>query len=621
MTQTQTSLSFTDGTSFGPAGDRGPRRQGSGLRPDALPDQFPEGAWPAIDVESDGLGRDALPVGIVVATADESRYFPFGHAEGRQHDPKAVRVWCEEHLAGEDLIFRNAKGDLDWLRRWGLDLEALGARPHEIQHPAALLDDRRRKFKLEDLAQDRLGRGKLAPPPGKIHELPADVVAPYAREDGRLTRECWFSYLPDIEREGLGEVLALEDGLIWSTMAMERAMAPIDAPKLERWIAEVTAEHQKRLMDIWRLTKLRVNPDSGRDMRKFLQNFGVAHTGFTTEKGNEAFTEEALLRHSGRYEGDGKDRRWVITNPAVHAALEARQLASLLSKYLLKYRDALLPGGLLPYQLHQLRGDENGTITGRYASSKVNIQQVYKPDKQPALTQRWVIRELFLAGEGADLLDADASQIEYRLFAHNSSVPPPHSTRLIEAYNDDPDTDFHQLVTDEILQNVMERVYAKNWNFRKLYGGGVAKSAAMTGLPLERCKEMDAQYDRRFPEATRLLRFCERLAERRGYVKTISGRRSRFQEGDRFYKALNSVLQGSAADIMKKKILRLYNERKTLEIVLRATVHDEVWGDRKNKSKKSARLLEECFAVQEYKLNVPITWSIGYGKNWAEAMT
>jgi DNA polymerase-1 len=529
----------------------------------------------------------SLPVGIALATADAEYYFPFAHFEGRQHSAAKVRGWLEENLAGKEIIFRNAKFDIEMCRKWGLDLEAIGCQPMEIQHAAALLDDRRRTFSLESLAQDRLGIGKVELPPGRIVELPAHVVGNYARRDARLTYDLDKSYEPAIQAEGLERVLKLENDLVYATLSMEREGTWLDAPKLERWITEVEAARVERLMEIHRRTGIRVNPNSPDTMKRL---FNYLNIDLPTSFDENHLKEEIA--------------------PEIQLALEARQLASLLSKYLIKYRDAMGPGGRLRYQLHQLRADEGGTITGRYASSKINIQQVMKPDKQEI--RKWIIRELFIPPKGMLFLDADASQIEFRLMCHYANAE-----RLIKAYQEDSNTDFHQLVTDVVLKNCMSRTLAKNVNFMKVYGGGAMKLALMTGKSIEEATEMDNTYNRMFPEAKRLLNRATRTAETRGYVKTFIGRRRRYYPGDRFYSALNSVLQGTAADVLKYAILALYNERKTLDFKLRATVHDEVIGDVPDE--KAAVRVKELLNEQRLSFRVPLTWQVATGKNWSDA--
>lgn len=608
MTELQTRLSWPSGV---------PRSAVSPLDP--LPATLPQKI--ALDIESDGLGGDSLPVGVTVATDRWSCYLPWGHAEGAQHDHDAVRRWLRDQLRGREVWFRNAKQDLRWLRRDGVDLEALGVKPHEVQHAAALLDDRRRVFTLEALAQDRLGIGKLPAPPGLLYEQPADVVADYARRDGRLTYDLGVSYAPAITREGLDAVLKLEDDLIYCVLAMEEARVRLDMPKLARWDSEVEQAYLTRVLELCRRVKGRVNPNSGKDLHKLFKQLGLAVPQKFDEHSQarrDSFEEELLLPLAGHWAGKGKARRFTWTNRELRLVIEAKQLDSLRSKYLTKYLRAVDARGYLPYQLHQLRADEGGTIMGRFASSKVNIQQVLKPDKQAAVTNRWLVRELFLPGEdAAGWLSADASQIEFRMLAHYAAVSL-KKDRLARAYREDPNVDFHDLVTEKILRHLMPRVLTKNFNFMKIYGGGVDKVAFMTGLDPATAEQRNQEYDREFPEARELMRVSSRLAERRGYVRTYLGRRRRYREGDKFYSALHSVLSGTAADIMKKKLLRVYNERAALNFKLRFTVHDELNGDRGNRQTESC--MRECLAEQELALQVPITWKTGIGANWKEAM-
>lgn len=578
----QTTLSFTppDALRRGPA-------------PDRFPDQL--GEWPALDCETNGVGPGSLPVGVALATAEGEWYLPWAHLEGRQHPAANVRGWLAEHLANQDVIFKEAKRDLEWLRRWGLDLEALNVQPHEVRFAAALLEDHRRAFTLDALAQDRLGQGKAILPAGPIHELPADLVAPYARQDARLTRDLWFSYQDDILRQDLGEVLRLEDDIIYCVMAMERVGAPLNLPKLHRWQVEVGQAYQDRIMELHRRTGLQVNPDSGPSMAKLFRHMGMGW--HNTAEGAPSFTEEFLLKH--------------VDVPEVVLALEARQLASLKSKYLDKYAREVSLDGCLRYQLHQLRNDDAGTITGRFAASRVNIQQVKKPSKQEPVTKPWIIRELFVPARGRVWCSADASQIEFRLFAHLSG-----SARLIEAYKN-PKTDFHDYVTHEILQDIMIRDLAKNFNFMKLYGGGYAKTKLMTGIEDdEEIERLTRAYDTAFPEAGRLMQSAIRTVRQRGYVRTILGRRQRRAPGDdRDYAFLNRAIQGGAGDLNKLALRDLYRERKTLGSLLRFTVHDEEDMDL-DPGAQAKKRVTEFMNEQRFVLKVPITWEVKTGRNW-----
>jgi len=449
--------------------------------------------------------------------------------------------------------------------------------------------------------------------------MTAAQAAPIAIEDAELTWLINESYIPKIVAEDLQDVLDLEDNLVYCTAAMQRNGAYLDVPKLIRWRAEVTEEYNRRVMQLYELTGLRVKPTSGNDMAKLFRHLGLQHTGFTTESGNESFAEEALEPIAGHWERSDAGNRWIVDNPAVQLAMEGRQLASLKAKYLDPYLEKVAPDGKITYQLHQLRGDEFGTITGRYSSSKdkngigINVQQISKKEKQPILLQRWDVRELFIPPPGRVWASADASQIELRFLAHHAAML--GMTRLAKAYAADPWVDFHRLMVE---WTGLIRDSAKNVTFCKTYGGGYKKVAFMCKISEAEGKRINDQYDREFPEAKRLLKLAEEQALRIGYVRTFMGRRRRYTAEDtRHYSALNAVLQGGAADALKIKLLETYRDRKKLDLVMRNTIHDEINSD--VASQEVASKWDKLLNEQTIELLVPIMWKTGSGSYWSAA--
>jgi DNA polymerase-1 len=225
---------------------------------------------------------------------------------------------------------------------------------------------------------------------------------------------------------------------------------------------------------------------------------------------------------------------------------------------------------------------------------------------------------------------ADAKQIEYRLFGHYANSP-----AINERYRRNPETDFHEIVQEMIRPfRAIDRQDAKNVNFAKLYGSAAAKLSRMLNISVEEAQELINIYDAAIPEARDLMKKAMSLVKARGYVKTILGRKARFkkvkgpawynpdiiiEEYDRIYSALNRAIQGSAADIMKMKLLEVYNNRKLLDFHMFFTVHDDVNGD--VGSVEAAKKLEELLNEQiaELKLRIPILWDVSVGENWAEA--
>jgi len=554
-----------------------------------------------LDCETTGLdiwGKDKL-AGIGVMAREDKRlwYLPFGHEGGGNLDEELVRRWARAELRDVHITNLNIKFDGHMMMKFGVDLEAQGCTFHELQHMAALTDEHRRSFKLDALSQDNLKRRKKELPKGALpHQLSSYDVGEYNEIDLELVDELIDFYNPLIQADDLERVLKLEDDLLFCVMAMERTGARLNVEKLRRWVDEIQLAYQDLILYIWRETYLRVNPDSPQDMRKLYDHLHLKYG--LTEAGNPSFSKEALAANE---------------HPLIQAAFQARQLASLNNKFLRKYLKAQR-NGTLRYNLHQLRGDEYGTITGRFSASNVNVQQVMKPSKQPMVTWRWILRELFEPEPGCRWLSADASQIEFRLFAHYAN-----SQRLVRAYNENPWVDFHQMVTEMIrrVKPGYQRVYAKNFNFMKIYGGGRDRACAMLGLPRAEIDPLIDAYDAEFPEAGRLLRLASRLAEKRRYVRTHLGRRRRYRElhDNRFYSALNAVIQGTAADVMKQKLIEVYRERKTLGIArLRFPVHDEICADVDSPERENQ--IKDFLNMQSFKFRVPIMWDVKLKDNW-----
>lgn len=599
------------------------------VAPSELPDlsQYPKEAKFGFDSEFkyiNDVHDDSEVAGISICTPDRKRYyFPVGHRAGGNLDERLVLKWAKTELSGRHLCILNAKDDIHVMYRWGLNLEEIGAQIHDPAFKAALLDENRIKYNLNQLLHDVLGREKADVPGRKtdIFDMAASEVGSYAEQDAQDHLDLDEAQQTMIDEQDLGRVCDLEDQLIYATCSMERTGALIDLPKLERWIREVSEAHQTAILSVYAQTGLRVNPNSGKDMARLFNTLGLPIPTREEELGGgETFEEEYLSR---------------VQHPAIRACIAARKLDSLNSKYLKKYRKLLTKDNILRYNLHQLRTDSSGgkfgTVTGRFASANVNIQQVMKVESQLEEYEiaSWIVRELFIPTPGATYVSADASQIEFRWFAHYSK-----SAKLIAAYIVDPTIDFHQLVANLLGQ---KRKDAKHNNFGKLYTMGVVKLARKLGLgcdcgcPVDEqwkksnhkpeCKIQKAfaiskEYDDKFPEAKKLSEEAMRVAKNRGYVRTVMGRRRRYPAGERLHSALNAIIQGTAADTLKVKMLESYRNRKFLELVLRATVHDELDGDLFNPDKKKdfKELLEA--PDQRISCRVPLLWDVEIGPNW-----
>lgn len=581
--------------------------------------------WIILDTETTGLDwwGGALPIGLAIGTLDgQYWYFPFAHKGGGNLSEAGVRAWAIEHLRGKNIIGHNIKFDNHMMRAWGVDLEALGCRLWDTGYNAALLDDNRRQFNLDLLAKDILGvEGKehltdythTEIDKTRMQTYHAGEIAIYAKMDVQLTGDLWTAFKAQTKYEGLGKVMDLESRLLYAVCEMERNPARLDVEKLTSWEKRSGKELDDLLTEIHSLTGMKLNPDSSVGWAKLFKHLELPEPTVLTPKtkkgggGNPSYAEDVLK---------------TIDHPVVQIGRKAKQLSSLRSKYINAYLEGMDSDGRLRTNLHQLRVDEGGTISGRFSSSSYkingkqvgrNLQQVYAVEKQiERFGNDYIIRDLFLPDEGR-WFSADAAQIEYRLFAHYSG-----SETILARYAEDVNTDYHQIILDMLapFKSGIPRKHIKNINFAKLYGAGIKKIGVMIGLPFDEAKPFVELYEREIPESVTLMDLAMDTARRRGYVKTLLGRRARFPKAQRLHKALNSIIQGTAADIMKEKTIETYEARKELGLTLRLTVHDELDGDILDV--EMARRLKVILNRQSFDIKVPILWTMQTGTSWAD---
>jgi DNA polymerase I len=565
-----------------------------------------------------------------------SYYVPYGHRGPDNYSEEAAVRWAKDNLRGKDLYFLNAKHDVQFFRKAGVDLEALGNRIHDVGFMAALLDEERKRYNLADLAEERLGVSKLDLHRGAIsggkHLMAMKSAAEagrYAERDAGLLRGLRDSYAPDIEAEDLWRVLALEDSLIWCVCEMERNATLIDEDLLDRWIRETQIEYEEWMAQLRRLVGAAINPNSSKDMLKLFVLLGIEPvlTPVLDKWGNpkeDPDTHEPVLSPS--FSDYILERLTSATaSNRVREALELcrdiRHIASLRSKYLLKYKRAIGPDGKARYSLNQLGQDDYGTVTGRFSASKTgagegyNPQQVFKPSRQKRVRAiaKYIVRRLFRPEQGRLWMDADAMQIEIRLAAHYAAAL--GMRWMADLYAADPMADMHDFVMGITKMN---RDDTKNYSFMKLYGGGVRRAMEMTGRPEGQCRREIDQYDAAFPEFKTMMNKVSDAAKERGYVRTTLGRRRHCPERKKLHAMLNAVIQGSAGDVMKLKMVEAYDARKDLGLTaMRLTVHDSLCSDVDPDPAVVART-RELLNVQSIKFHVPILWDVNVGPNWAE---
>ncbi len=606
-----------------------------------------------LDTETTGLDwwHKARPIGIALKIPGGPKfYLPWGHSGGNL-DESVVKRWAERELRGKRITNLNTKFDIHQMREWGIDLEAQDCTFSDVGHYAALLDDSRKKFNLEDLSQDFLGMGKIKGlDKTRMAEYHAGEVADYAMQDVELVDQLKEIMYPRMDAEDLQRVRQLEDEVIPVVCEMEKNAGRINVELLHEWTEEVKKRYEQGLLELAKECGFQVNPDSPTDQTRVFQKYGIPVT--YTAANRPSFTAEIMKK---------------VHHPTVQKMVRVGKMYDLLSKYLLPYTRSVGADGILRYSLHQLRtvkgegdeGGEAGTTTGRFSSTAIlkkvgiNIQQIMKAEKQiPNYGPDFLIRQLHVPESGL-FLSADAMQIEYRMMAHYANNP-----KVIQAYRDNPMMSFHRYMETMLRKEMESWTYkeTKDLNFAYGYGAKMVKMAVMCkhitqaeaddirankrwkDPRLERIQTVLAIYQREMPEAEELIQRASHLAmdhcdkrcnktpfsqelhrtlPHRGYVMTLDGRRGRFSENYRVHKGLNTVIQGGAASVMKRKLVELHNNRKWTNFKLRWTVHDEADGDIPDK--EHAARVQKILNEQAFpELRVPILWELKTGRNWRE---
>lgn len=585
------------------------------------------------DYETTGLRWWAgdQPCGLAMAWREDKviqkRYLPIGHA-GSNIDRAKLTDWMRQELRGKRLFGSHLKFEGHMTRPLGFTLEDLGCTLGDIGGYAALLDDHRERFGLEDVARDYLNRGKIVPDfdISRIAQYPASRVTEYAETDAELSLLAAEMMLPRLAVQDLDRVRRLEERVLHVIIEMEHNGAPCDMDLLKTYLIGSEREYARCIFRIHELTGVRMDKvNSAAETWKVLDAVGVNIRFFTADSNpgdpTPSFTDEILKI----YEDEAEDPR---QQEVLSELRQARKLASVRSKNFEKYWITVRrTEGILRYALHPLRAEEGGTITGRFSSSGfklsthtegINVQQVPDEEKQ-TFGDDYIVRRLYRK-KGRYWLSADAMQIEFRMAAHYMK-----NKNILRAYAKNPRTNFHKLVASWMPPTTPYGT-VKNTNFCKIYGGGYKRVAVTAGISEYQAKEFVEIYDARLPGVNELLNEATNVARSRGFVRTLLGRRARFKEvcscrpcqayGPRYYKALNGVIQGGAADIMKTKLVELHEAREETGLVLRFTVHDEADGDVPDVA--AARKVDEILNRQSFDLRVPILWETKVGPNWAD---
>lgn len=585
----------------------------------------------SIDTETDGLnpwdGVRCIGVSICYKMNGEYRsfYYPWGHVSGEQYSKREVLHYLRQELKGKTIICFNGKFDQLMLLMDGLDLRNNTFQDGILAAP--LIKDDEPSYSLDNLCEKYLGERKLKIDVTRLKYKPSDEVGPYAERDAELHYRLHEHQEEKLTNLDLWDAYNLECRVLPATIEMEYNGLPINQKKLLRYekgiqvklkelVLELTAyENQLSFND---LQGKGIDYNSPKWLKKiftqenipFVYNFDCPqcqgkHKRYVAPMGGTCPFCESEGEVSSPHFGQ---QIYKLDHPFINTIKKVKKYDRLLNTFIKPW----IGHDIFRYQLNQLRSDQYGTISGRYSANAwfggANPQQLWKVGNQiEELGDEFIIRELF---EDDLLFSCDASQIEYRLFGHYSG-----SRTIISAYNNDPNTDYHQFIADTVFRGKLHRDKAKHPNFGILYGLGANGLAEKLGCTVEEAQDIYEDYYKQLPEVKRTMDRMKAKAKDKGFVKTLYRRRRYFPD-ERYYKAINAIIQGSAAEVMKERLAALYEEKLGL---LRLTVHDEVVG--RTQSEKETKNIKECLeSFQGPKdmvpMRIPLLWDMKVGKHW-----
>ncbi len=602
----------------------------------AKPEEFPDlrqADTIAIDLETQdpdlkSLGSGAIVgrgkvIGIAVAVDGYSGYFPFDHEGGGNLEKSKVIQWFTDICKSpSDKIFHNAMYDVCWIRAMGIKLNG---NIYDTMIAASLVNENRFRFDLNSLGWDYVGRGKNetelinaakewgVDPKADMWKLPSMYVGNYAERDAQLTLNLWRAMQKELSDQDLGAIFELETDLFPCLVDMRFLGVKINVEGAHKLKEKLAGEEKELLQKIKKETQVDVQIWAARSIEKVFQKLSLSYE--RTEKTNSpSFTKNFLSSHK---------------HPLVKCIAKAREINKAHTTFIdtiIRYEHK----GRIHADINQIRSDNGGTVTGRFSYSNPNLQQI--PARNKDLGP--LIRSLFLPESGCKWGCFDYSQQEPRLVVHYASLDQDTSAFSVKDSYLNSNADFHTIVAK---MADIPREQAKVINLGLFYGMGKAKLQAELGVSKEKAEELFLIYHSRVPFVKNLMKSVSNRAQQRGQIRTLLGRLCRFHlwEPNQFgmhralpfeqavqehgasirraytYKALNKLIQGSAADMTKKSMLDLYKEG----VVAHIQIHDELdlSIESDEKIKKIVEIMENAV-----KLEVPNKVDYESGENWGD---
>jgi DNA polymerase I-like protein with 3'-5' exonuclease and polymerase domains len=568
-------------------------------------------------------------VGIAVAVDGWSGYYPIAHEGGGNLQKDKVMDWIKDVCSSDSVkLFHNAMYDVCWLRASGVQING-----HIVDTMvmASLIDENRLSYTLNSISYEFLGEVKDEKalteaaqswgidPKSEMYKLPAMYVGSYAEKDAILTLELFKVLSREIQKQSLQNVFDLETQLFPCLLDMKFKGVRVDIEKAKLLKQQLTNQEQEILLKVKQETGIEPQIWAARSIATVFDKLGL-HYERTEKSLAPSFTKNFLSEHK---------------HPIVQMIAKAREI----NKAHTTFIDTILKftyKGRIHADINPIRSDQGGTVTGRFSYANPNLQQIPARNKELGP----MIRSLFLPEIDHKWGCFDYSQQEPRLVVHYAATTEPicfdeSVTKIVDEFKNN-SVDFHKTVAD---MAGISRTQAKTINLGLFYGMGKAKLQAELGLNTKaEAEKLFNQYHDNVPFVKELMNKTSQFAQTSGSIGTLLGRRCRFnkwepatfgmhtpmtfEEAERTYgrgrirramtyKALNKLIQGSAADMTKKAMLDLYNEG----IIPHIQIHDEldisVIDD--NHAKKIVEIMENAVT-----LAIPNKVDYESGETWGD---
>jgi DNA polymerase I-like protein with 3'-5' exonuclease and polymerase domains len=584
------------------------------------------------DLKSRGSGAiigNGEIVGIAVAVDGWSGYYPIAHQGGGNLEKAKVMDWIKSVCAADNVkLFHNAMYDVCWLRAAGVKING-----HIVDTMvmSSLIDENRLSYTLNSISYEYLGEVKDEKalneaaqswgidPKSEMYKLPAMYVGNYAEKDAQLTLELFKVLSREMQKQSLQNIFDIETQLFPCLTDMKFKGVRVDVEKAILLKQKLTKQEQEILLKVKQETGIEPQIWAARSIATIFEKLRLPYE--RTEKSlAPSFTKNFLQEHK---------------HPIVQMIAKAREI----NKAHTTFIDTILKfthKGRIHADINPIRSDQGGTVTGRFSYANPNLQQIPARNKELGP----MIRSLFLPEVDHKWGCFDYSQQEPRLVVHYAATTEPicfdeSVTKIVEEFKND-SVDFHKTVA---IMAGISREQAKTINLGLFYGMGKAKLQAELGLNTKaEAEKLFNQYHDNVPFVKELMNKTSQFAQTSGSIGTLLGRRCRFnkwepatfgmhtamsfEEAERTYgrgrirramtyKALNKLIQGSAADMTKKAMLDLYNEG----IIPHIQIHDEldisVIDD--NHAKKIVEIMENAVT-----LAIPNKVDYESGETWGD---